>query len=205
MELFIITTEQCHACMGLKNSGGLTKIQQAVRALGCKPHHCESKTMAQGTYSSQGVEGGNYRNMDKTINRLYRRWFPTFVAISSDAFNAIENGTLTDIDEIVSLSNVFNGKYNTESGVYDIVNRAAQFSDTIIISWFKEMLINGKKYTPQQQQPQQSQQPKILEPQFPRIQSPSVYPPVVEIGTQSAKLISMCPNQFDFYLRPAGK
>jgi hypothetical protein len=106
MELFIITTEQCHACMGLKNSGGLARIEQAVKGLGYKSHHCESQTMKQGTYSSRGT----YRNMDKIINRLYRRWFPTFVTIPTEAFNAIEAGSLTDIDEIVSLSSVFNGR-----------------------------------------------------------------------------------------------
>lgn len=149
MKVFIITAETCGACTRIKEAGIYDKIVNTLESKGAKVYKINLKTMSS-EYSSQGDEGYKFKHMDSIITQYFRRWFPTFVAMTNNAFEAIEYGTLTTITDIDSVVDIYNGILNKDAKMFDIIDRNKGISEAAIYDWFDRVKANGKKYSPPQ-------------------------------------------------------
>lgn len=211
MEVFLVTAGNCGACKGIKASGGFTEIIAIVKSKGGRPHEVYTDTMKE-PFSSAGVNGENFRNMDKFANKLFRNWFPTFVAMSREVFDEIERGTLTDPAEVAKLINVFNGVYTPTTESFSLKDRNMGISPKIFSQWYDIVRANSSNQVraPAIAAPMAAHTaPPMAAPipiprtQFPLLNSPNVVkipsnqPAVGDIGDIG---FATCPQSFDFYL-----
>lgn len=200
LEVFIVTAGNCGACIGLKSRKIYDAIIQNLRNKGANIHEIYLKAMSD-QYNSEG----NYRNMDKVINSLYKKWFPMFISITRETFDAIEDGTLSSMEEVAEFSNVLNGIYIKDKKSFDIEDRQKGISEQIIYSWYDNVLINGKKFA--------KQAPPIAKPLISNKQLLPNAPQssqsltsihrngVIDIGDIPDSLPMVCPAKMDFQIR----
>jgi hypothetical protein len=206
MDVFLVTAGNCGACTGIKGSGLYARIQQYVLSKGGRVHEVFTKVMRD-QFSSAGDE--NFVRMDGVANKLFRNWFPTFVAMSRGVFDAIENGTLSSTADIANSINVYNGVYNSSRDTFDMINPRGNISADLFNQWYDGVSATAPPLPPAPASvPRPSIRPPILQdaqPQLPVLQSPNVVrippgqPMPGDVGDTDLGFAS-CPSKFDFYL-----
>jgi hypothetical protein len=128
VRFFTVTAGNCGACKSLKSSGTMSKIESAVKSKGGKFDELYSETMQSPIKTDDHTP-----KFISTIGQIARDWFPTFIAMSDDAYEAISDGSLTGAEAAAAMT-VFGAEYNPSRGRF-VMGPGAQMSIDTILKW----------------------------------------------------------------------